>query len=139
MNRLIILLLLLTLTHCRLSEEVIPDASITPVSGQGLPGTWQWFERGYSLGAGYSIEPIPANPQQTLTFTADGYLQVQGNGLINYQSFTQFKLDTTSSGVVIRFLPSTANYSERITLNGDTLRLYQSCYEGCHLGFLRIR
>ncbi|WP_020594658.1 lipocalin family protein [Spirosoma panaciterrae] len=139
MNRLTIFLLLFLLTHCRLSEELIPDNPITPVSGQGLPGTWQWFERGYSQGTGYYIDEVSSNPQQTIRFSADGHVQTSGSGLINYQSFSQFRLDTTSNGVYIYFLPSTANYSERITLNGDTLRLYPSCYEGCHLGFLRIR
>ncbi|WP_155297187.1 hypothetical protein [Spirosoma aerolatum] len=139
MNRLLSLLLLFCLTQCQLSEDIIPDDPITPVAGQGLPGTWQWFERGYSPGAGYYIDQIPAKPAQTLTFSANGHLQVQGSGLINYQPFSQFRIDTTGSEILIRFLPSTANYSERIVLNGDTLRLYQSCYEGCHLGFLRIK
>ena len=138
MNRwLVIVTLLVTLMNCHSDNS--PDDSITPVHGQGLPGTWQLFERGYSPGAGYIIDKIPSKPEQSLTFTADGHMQAMGDGLSAYQAYSQFRLDTVNQMVRINFTPSTSQYAERVYLSNDTLRLYQSCYEGCHLGFLRIK
>lgn len=134
MNRwLIVLTLLITLMNCH------SDDSITLIRGSGLPGTWQLFERGYSPGAGYIIDKIPSKPEQSLTFTADGHIQAQGDALKAYQAFSQFRLDTTNQMIRINFIPSTSQYAERVYLSNDTLRLYQSCFEGCHLGFLRIK
>lgn len=134
MNRwLIILPLLLTLINCH------SDDSIKLIHGSGLPGTWQLFERGYSPGAGYIIDRISSKPAQSVTFTADGHLQAQGDNLKIYQAFSQFRLDTMNQTALIYFAPSTTKYAERIYLRNDTLKLYQPCFEGCHLGFIRIK
>ncbi|GAB4021137.1 hypothetical protein GCM10028808_65050 [Spirosoma migulaei] len=134
MNRwLIILTLLAILINCH------SDDSIIPIQGSGLPGTWQLFERGYSPGAGYIIDKIPSKPEQYVTFTADGHLQAQGDNLKTYQAFSRFRLDSLNQMIRIRFIPSASEYTEQVYLSSDTLRLYQSCFEGCHLGFLRIK
>ncbi|MVM32999.1 hypothetical protein GO755_23360 [Spirosoma sp. HMF4905] len=134
---LIVLMLLATLVNCH--SDKTSDDSVTPVHGDGLPGTWLLAERGYSPGAGYIIDKIPSKPEQTLTFAADGHMQAQGDDLKAYQTFSQFRLDTTNQMVLIHFAPNTTDYYERVYLRNDTLKLYQSCYEGCHLGFLRIK
>ena len=112
---------------------------IKPIHGEGLAGTWLFYEQGYSPGSGYIINKIPAKPQQTLTFTADRKVHAQGDGLNYYQSFSRFTLDTLNTAVRIHYSPSETNYSEGIYLKNDTLRLYQSCVEGCHSGFVRIK
>lgn len=128
--------LLFALLNCRSNDS---DNSVKPIHGEALAGTWLLYERGYSPGSGYIIEKIPAKPEQTLTFTADGKLHAQGDGLKYYQSFSQFRLDTLNTAVRIHYSPSETNYSEGVYLKNDTLKLYQPCIEGCHSGFVRIK
>lgn len=128
-----LILSVFVLLNCQSNE------SIKPIHGQGLAGTWLLYESGYSPGAGYIVDKVPSKPQQTLTFTSDGHLQVQGDLLKNYQSFTQFRLDSVKQSIRLYYTPSISNYSEAIYLNNDTLKLYQPCIEGCHLGFLRVQ
>lgn len=125
--------LLFTLINCRSTYSVNSELR------DSLAGTWLFYEQGYSPGAGYIINKIPAKPEQTLTLTANGRIQAKGDGLKYYQSFNSFRTDTLNQVTRIYYSPSTTNYSETIRLSGDTLRLYQSCIEGCHLGFLRIK
>ena len=128
--------LLLTLIHCQSAD------SIKPVHGQGLPGTWLLYETGYSPGAGYVVNKVPSQPAQTLTFTADGQMQAQGERLRGYQTFSTFRIDTVRTVAQIHYFPTSDSSStyERINLSGDTLTLSSPfCIEGCHSAFLRIK
>ncbi|WP_460960318.1 hypothetical protein [Spirosoma litoris] len=129
----LILSLLGILSNCHSNN------SITPVYGQGLSGKWLLVEQGYSPGAGYIIDKIPAASQQILVFTDDRRVQAQGDKLRSYQFYTQFRLDTTNQVVLIHFSPSINGYSEQVSLSNSTLKLYPPCVEGCHLGFIRIK
>ncbi|GAB3953865.1 hypothetical protein GCM10028805_38450 [Spirosoma harenae] len=134
MNYLISLFLMVSMITCHSNSDV------QPVRGQGLAGTWLLYETGYSPGAGYIVDKVPTSPQQTLTFTADGKIQAQGDKLKSYQSYTQFSLDSTANGVHIRYAPTNnATYFERVTVRNDTLTLSPPCIEGCHSAFIRIK
>jgi hypothetical protein len=116
--------------------------SVEPIQGQGLPGTWLLYEVGYSPGAGYVTDKIPAQPAQTLTFTTEGQMQVQGERLRGYQSFTNYRLDTVNTRVQLHYLPVIdSNFTyELAQIRNDTLRLSNpGCIEGCHSAFVRIK
>jgi hypothetical protein len=116
-------------------EPTIPTA-------KNLTGTWRFYEEGYSPGAGYIVNPIPATPPQTLTFLADGRLQKQGDRLTGSFAAPYYRVDSTATGRRVYFLNSpqaTATNSMLIQIRGDTLRLSPQCFEGCHFGFVRLR
>ncbi|MBC3787759.1 hypothetical protein [Spirosoma utsteinense] len=133
--RVLLIGLLLVGLSCRHGEP-------TPgVGSTRLIGTRLLFETGNSPGFGYFITPIPPTPPQTITFTTDGGLKVQGDALGYYQRIQAYRFDSTQYG--LRLSLFTDSNSQPIyngfQLHGDTLRLIPTCYEGCHYEFLRNR
>ncbi|HYG18224.1 MAG TPA: hypothetical protein VD816_04815 [Ohtaekwangia sp.] len=118
-------------------------------AGESLEGSWLLYERGYSPGAGYIIEPVPADPAKILTFGSNGELSA------NLESIKQFKyyrilddpyaqeqkilaLYTDDPGDEPQDI-SQLQHSYSITRTDNNLKLsFRYCIEGCHMSFRPI-
>ena len=106
-----------------------------------LAGKWLLFERGYSPGAGYIIEPVSAIPPQIIEFKNNGVLSCSVSGLTDYRFYAVkgdvvglFKSDPGPSPDSLAF-----THSYNFSFEDSNLKLgFRYCYEGCHLGFKKI-
>ena len=107
-----------------------------------LAGKWLLFERGYSPGAGYIIEPVSAVPPQIIEFKSNGELSCSVSGLTEYKFYSVnddvvglFKSDPGPSPDSLAF-----THSYNFSFEDSNLKLgFRYCYEGCHLGFKKIQ
>jgi hypothetical protein len=106
-----------------------------------LTGSWLLFERGYSPGAGYIIEPVSAVPPQTIEFKSNGEISCSVSGLTEYKFYSVkgdvvglFKSDPGPSPDSLAF-----THSYNFSFEDGNLKLsYRYCIEGCHLGFKKV-
>ena len=107
-----------------------------------LTGTWLLFERGYSPGAGYVIEPVSASPAQTLTFQSNGRMTATLDGLSDYKFYFIKDHPDPEQQIIALYKkypgespdPSTFTTSYHFHFDGNNLKLYyRYCIEGCHL------
>jgi hypothetical protein len=106
-----------------------------------LAGKWLLFERGYSPGAGYIIEPVSAVPPQIIEFKSNGELSCSVSGLTEYKFYSVngdivglFKSDPGPSPDSLAF-----THSYNFSFEDNNLKLgYRYCFEGCHLGFKKV-
>ena len=106
-----------------------------------LAGDWLLFERGYSPGAGYIIEPVSAVPPQIIEFKSNGELSCSVSGLTDYKFYSVngdvvglFKSDPGPSPDSLAF-----THSYNFSFEDSNLKLgFRYCFEGCHLGFKKV-
>jgi hypothetical protein len=106
-----------------------------------LAGNWLLFERGYSPGAGYIIEPVSAVPPQIIEFKSNGQVVCSVSGLTEYKFYSVkgdvvglFKSDPGPSPDSLAF-----THSYNFSFEDSNLKLgYRYCFEGCHLGFKKV-
>jgi hypothetical protein len=115
---------------------VNPDDESTSFSGQ-----WILYERGFSPGSGYIIEPVSSEPAQIIELKGNGELVSTVGGLTDYK-FYAVKGDIVG---LFRTYPgpapevTTVTHSYHIVFEEGNLKLYfRYCVEGCHLGFKRL-
>ena len=108
--------------------------------------TWILFERGFSPGSGYIVEPVSDNPAQTMVIRSDGRFSTNIQGLEKYRHFVILpdqdrqvlalfegkppkipKLDKLEHSYIIEFQE-----------NGTVNLYFRYCIEGCHLGLRRL-
>jgi hypothetical protein len=103
-----------------------------------LAGEWILFERGYSPGAGYIVEPVGPAPPQIIDFKSNGELSCSVPGLTDYKFYAVtgdivafYKTDPGPSPDSLTFI-----HSYHFSFEGKELKLsFRYCIEGCHLGF----
>lgn len=109
-------------------------------SNAELAGQWILFERGYSPGSGYFIEPVSPVPPQLIDFKSNGELSCSVTGLTDYKFYSVrgdvvglFKTDPGPSPDSLAF-----DHSYNFSFEDGNLKLgFRYCFEGCHLGFKR--
>ena len=115
----------------------------TPVvTGDGLVGSWQYVERGYSPGAGYIIEPIPKTPVQRVDFLMDSTVRVVNSTDQLFATAQTYRLDSTQDGEQLSLFngeKAIVGLPMTMRIRNDTLRLSPPCIEGCHFAFVRLR
>ncbi|HMG92912.1 MAG TPA: hypothetical protein VK589_22800 [Chryseolinea sp.] len=116
-------------------------AGLEKEGSKELAGDWLLYERGYSPGAGYVIEPVSVNPPQIIEFKTNGELSCSVSGLTDYKFYSVkgdvvglFKNDPGPSPDSLAF-----THSYNFSFEGGNLKLgFRYCYEGCHLGFKKV-
>jgi hypothetical protein len=106
-----------------------------------LVGEWLLFERGYSPGAGYIIEPVDPVPPQIIEFESNGELSCSVSGLTDYKFYFVkgdvvglFESDPGPSPDSLSF-----THSYNFSFEDGNLKLgFRYCFEGCHLKFKRV-
>lgn len=115
----------------------------TPVvTGDGLVGSWQYVERGYSPGAGYIVESIPRNPVQRVDFLVDSTVRVSNSTDQLFATARTYRLDSTQRGKQLSLFNgenTIVGLPMAMSIRNDTLRLSPPCIEGCHFAFVRLR
>jgi hypothetical protein len=115
----------------------------TPVvPGDGLVGSWQYVERGYSPGAGYIVEPISRNPVQRVDFLADSTIRLVNVGDQLFATARTYRVDSTQYGKRLSLFDGEnmlVGLPMTMGIRNDTLRLSPPCIEGCHHTFVRLR
>jgi hypothetical protein len=113
-----------------------------------LLGRWQVYERGFSPGAGYIIEEVPAEPVQTMTFEADNRFASNYSGLEEYSYFNI--LDDSSGENILALYKNKSDFNNNqdtdnlehsyiINYDEGNLKLYfRYCIEGCHIGITKL-
>lgn len=130
-------LLLLTLIGIACQRAQTPV-----VPGDGLVGSWQYVERGYSPGAGYIVEPIPRNPVQRVDFLLDSTVRVINSTDQLFATARTYRLDSTQRGKQLSLFDgenAIVGFTMAMNIRNDTLRLSPPCIEGCHFAFVRLR
>lgn len=113
-----------------------------------LLGNWQVYERGFSPGAGYIIEEVPAEPQQTITFEGNDRFVSNYSGLEEYSYFNILK-DSSGENILALYKtksdfknnqdPADLAHSYIINYEDGNLKLYfRYCIEGCHIGITKL-
>jgi hypothetical protein len=106
-----------------------------------LCGSWLLFERGYSPGTEYIINPVSPVPPQIIQFKSNGELSSSVSGWEEYEFYFVrdnfvglFKNDPGPSPDSLAF-----TNSYLIQFEDGVLKLwYRYCIEGCHLGFKMV-
>jgi hypothetical protein len=117
-------------------------------NGDGLNGKWLLFERGYSPGLGYIVDPVDPQPPQTLNFLANRKVSSTIQELKEFSHYRIFD-DAHQGGKIVAFYSndpgetatvesSAAAYN--VTQGDDqTLRLdFRFCFEGCHIALRKL-
>ena len=129
-------LLLLVLLGCS-REEADPQNKV----GSGIVGRWRLFSVEGNTGASNYTNPIPAKPLQALTFSSQGRVSKEGSQLGDYFERPFYRIDSSQAIRQLRFLASvtdTIGYVVRLQIQGDTMHIIPSCFEGCRDNFVRI-
>ena len=108
--------------------------------------TWILFERGYSPGAGYIVEPISETPAQTMVIRSDGRFSSNIRDLGKYRHFVVLPdQDHQVLALFEKKPPKTLNLDElehsyiiEFQENGTVNLYFRYCIEGCHLGLRRL-
>ncbi len=135
MKRTSLLLLTLIGVSCQTAQTPV-------VTGDGLVGSWQYVERGYSPGAGYIVEPIPRNPVQRVDFLVDSTIRLVNVSDQLFATARTYRLESTQRGKQLSLFDgekAIVGYPMTMSIRNDTLRLSPPCIEGCHFAFVRIR
>ncbi|GJM30908.1 MAG: hypothetical protein DHS20C17_35430 [Cyclobacteriaceae bacterium] len=108
--------------------------------------SWILFERGWSPGSGYNIDPVSADPPQTMEIRSNGRFTSNIQGLEKYQYFAIIQDQQWEVLALFENRPPENpqldklehSYIIEFQENG-TVRLYfRFCIEGCHLGLRKL-
>ena len=89
MKKLVVYMPIILITLLALScDEKDCCAGSEKEGSNDLAGDWLLFERGYSPGAGYIIEPVSAVPPQIIEFKNNGELLCSVSGLTDYKFYS---------------------------------------------------
>jgi hypothetical protein len=114
------------------------DKELRPYE-KNLVGTWRLFEQAGSTGAQWYVHPVPATPLQSLTFTRDGKLSGQGDGLSNFE-YPRYRILSENEQVKLELYGKDMDgFKSTLRIEGDTMYIAPPCREGCHYGFVKIR
>ena len=110
-----------------------------------LIGTWLLYEQGHSPGTGYIVEAVAPVPAQQIIFRPGNAMIATVDGLAQFKFYFTAD-DSLSDDKIIKFYvkeplvssPSTPSYSYKI-IDGKLTLSFRYCFEGCHLGFRRIK
>lgn len=111
-------------------------------------GTWILYEHGYSPGAGYITENVPAIPTQTLTLNPDGSLETTVTVWKKYKYYLIIEPGGGQRNVLALYeeKPSDPNpdltevnvgYNMVSDEDGNLKLYFRWCIEGCHMAFKR--
>lgn len=124
-------------------EENENMESVTPL----LTGKWQVYERGYSPGAGYITEAVPARPEQTITFSPNNRFSSNISGIKSYEYYRILKDESNQQEILALFKADPGNapvnqdeieHSYTIEFTDNKLKLsFRWCFEGCHIGLVK--
>jgi hypothetical protein len=137
--RLFIIVASIVGTSCQ-NKPVDPEL----LSAEGdLLGSWKLYERGYSPGSGYTVEPVPDEPVQWIDFNANGTFQSNLAGMGNYKYYRVIDDPSGNSKIVALFEsepvnvdPSNLEHSYQMSFENGGLNLsFRFCIEGCHMAF----
>lgn len=114
-------------------------------SDKVLAVEWLLFETGYSLGAGYVVNAVPADPPQKMILNKDMTATITVSGLEEYKFFRVLDDPNSSNDVLSLYKTDPGNepqdvsnlqHSYSITFESCNLKLlYRWCIEGCHMSF----
>jgi hypothetical protein len=120
---------------------------LAPLDGS-LVGEWQLYERGYSPGAGYITEEVPAEPSQTFHFLADGTFSSSIQSMDGYKYYLVLDDPQSDQDILSLYKTDPGNkpqdiykleHSYSMVMGEGTLKLhYRWCIEGCHLGLRHL-
>lgn len=107
--------------------------------------TWVLFERGYSPGAGYIVEPVDQTPEQIMQIRGDGSFFSNIDGLEKYRYFVILPEQEWEVLALFEKKPPKDpdidkldhSYIIEIQENGTVNLFFRFCIEGCHLGLRR--
>ena len=112
-----------------------------------LTGKWQVYERGYSPGAGYITEAVPAQPEQTITFSTNNRFSSNISGIKTYEYYRILTDESSQQEILALYKadPGIApidqdeiEHSYTIEFTDNKLKLYfRWCFEGCHIGLVK--
>jgi hypothetical protein len=113
-----------------------------------LGGNWLLFERGYSPGAGYVVDPVDPDPSQTLHFMPNRKVR---STIAELEKFSYYRIfeDPYQSGKIIAFYrddpgdkatPESGVATYNVSSEDEaTIRLdFRFCIEGCHIALRKI-
>ncbi len=107
--------------------------------------TWLLFERGWSPGGGYFIDPVSADPPQTMQIRSDGRFSSNIDGLEKYRYFAILQDQDREVLALFEDKPPKDpdvnklehSYIIEFQENGTVRLFFRYCIEGCHLGLRR--
>jgi hypothetical protein len=111
-----------------------------------MTDTWILYERGWSPGSGYNIDPVSADPPQTMEIRSDGRFSSNIAGLEEYRYFVILQDQDMEVLALFENKPpknpdvGKLEHSYNILLqeNGTVNLWFRYCIEGCHLGIRRV-
>ena len=115
------------------------DKELRPYE-RSLVGTWRLFEEAGSTGAQWYVNPVSATPLQSLTFTRDGKLSGQGDGLSSFD-FPRYRVISEDDQLKLEVYGKETDqdgFKSTLRIEGDTMYIAPPCREGCHYGFVRM-
>ena len=142
MKHLLFALIAVLLAACDHSDD-------STLGNSGVLGQWKLTERGYSIGSGYTVEPVLEDPPRTITFINEQEFTTTLDGLQHFRFYT-LSTDQNNNQTISFFITkpdatSPTDPTRRgfyLLFEADKMKLapaYPSmCIEGCHLGFKRF-
>jgi hypothetical protein len=135
----------IVLTACSCKEDKVePKLS----NLEDLHGSWLLYEEGYSPGAGYITNPVPAEPAQYLTFSEGNAINSSIEHLKEYKHYRIIEEPVSKSNILIVYKTDPGNKEIDISelkdsffikfINGKLNLSNRMCIEGCHLAFKPI-
>jgi hypothetical protein len=128
---------------CEERNDLLTSVHEDHITEDKLTGAWRLFERGYSQGVGYIIEPVSPQPAEILIFDEERV----SSSIPEFSNtpFYRVMMDTiTQTQFLALYKKKPDQESEwgptySVQMKGDTLKLsFRYCYEGCHLALKRI-
>ncbi len=107
-----------------------------------LIGSWTLFERGYSPGSGYIVDPVSETPAQTMVMASDGRFASNIQQLETYRYFAIIPDQDREILALFKSRPSKDvdidqlehSYIVEHQEDGTVKLFFRFCIEGCHLG-----
>lgn len=108
---------------------------------EALLGEWLLYERGYSPGSGYFVDPVSPVPPQVIEFKGNRQFSSTVEGLKGYKFFAVkddvVGLFNSDPGPEPDNEAFTHSYNFSFE-NGNLKLAFRFCFEGCHLGFKKV-
>ena len=111
-----------------------------------IVATWLLFERGWSPGGGYNIDPVSPDPPQTMEIRSDGRFS---SNIVELEEYRYFIILQDKDWEVLALFKDKPpkdpdidklehSYNINYQENGTVILFFRWCIEGCHLGLRRI-
>ena len=134
------LLLLIFFTGCSEDEFCCIDPE------NEIIDTWLLFERGWSPGNGYYVDPVSTDPPQTMEIRSDGRFSSNIQDLEKYRYFAILQHQDWEVLALFQDKPPKEpdfdkvehRYIIEFQENGTVKLYFIFCDEGCHLGLRRM-